>query len=334
MEDSVKKTGFLHKIFKKIRSAYKHPVSKEVRIFLVFFLLSFFFWGLQSLQEVREVSLRIPIKYTELSTTLSVTNDLPTYLTVTLSDKGTNLYSYYRHRKDLTLHVNVLDYYNKQDVSEIPLAEMESMIRKKVLNSTQVLRINPERIKLYFARKQAVEVPIRLISTLSFTPQHQLSDTPRINPKSVKVFAPASLIGKIKFVETEVLKLADLKDTTEVSVALKPIPGLRFATNTINVSLFVEEYTERSFTIPVIASGFPEGSALLAFPSKVTVTFFIGLSAYNSIKASDFEAVVRYSELMSSSSNQCVVHLTQVPARVQNLRIQPAKVECLIEKNR
>lgn len=300
---------------------------------MVFFLLSFFFWGLQSLQEVREVKIRIPIQFAELNSTLSITNDLPTYLTATLSDKGTNLYSYYRHRKDLTLHMNALDYYNKQDVSEIPLSDLESLIRNKVLNSTQVLRINPERIKLYFARKQAVEVPIRLISKLNFAPQHQLTESPRIHPKTVQVFAPASLIGKLKFVETEVLHLSDLKDTTEVSVALKPIPGVRFANNTIGVRLFVEEFTERSFSIPVNASGFPANSSLLAFPSKVTVKFFIGLSAYNKVAPSDFEAVVRYSELIRSSNNQCEVHLSKVPTNVQNVHIQPKTVECLVEKS-
>lgn len=333
MEDSVKKTGFLQPLFKKIRTAYKHPLNKEVRIFLVFFFLSLLFWWLQSLQEVREVDLRVPIEYSELTTTVSITNDLPKYLTVTLSDKGTNLYYYYRHRKDLTLHLNLMNYYSKQDIGKISISELESQLRRKVMSTTQVLRIAPESIELYFAMKKAKELPIKLNSKLSFAMQHQLADAPDIFPSTVKVFAPESIINTLQYIETETLRLNDLKDSTQVTLALKAIPGVRFETKEVKVTISVEEYTERTFTIPIVAQGFPEGSSLLAFPSKVNVTFFVGLTSYSKLRPNNFEAVVNYKDFMNSSSNQCAVRLIKQPSAIQNVRIQPNTVECLVEKN-
>jgi hypothetical protein len=333
VEDTAKKSGFLQPFFKKIRETYKHPFTKEIRIFLIFLVVSFFFWALQSLQEIREVDVRVPLVFNELSSKVSVTNELPTYLTVTLSDKGTNLYYYYRHRKELFVRLNVLDYYNKQDIGEIPVAVLESMLRKKLMPSTQLLRINPEGIKVYFAQKQSTEIPVRLISDLTFAAQHLLTDTPDIHPATIRVFAPASVLRNIKYIETETLILEGLKDTTLVAVPLKPIPGVRFAAKSVDIRLCVEEFTERSFLLPVTGAGFPAGSSLLAFPSSVKVTFFLGVSVYSMIKPSDFELAIDYKDLMSSKNNLCKIRLVKQPTAVQNIRIQPASVECLLEKN-
>ena len=318
---------------KKVRTLYKHPFSREFRIFLIFLVISCFFWLLQSLQEVREVDLRVPVLYSELPPRIAITNELPSYVFVTVRDKGTNLYYYYRHRKTLTIRLNVLDYYHKEDIGKIPSSAIESLLREKLMSSTQLIRISPDFIPVFFAPKKAKSIPVRLVSNLDFAAQHLLSDTPYIHPTTVEVFAPSSILRNIKQVDTEVLNIEELKDTTLVTVGLKPIKGARFSVNTVEVRLCVEEFTERTFAVPVEGVNFPAGHTLLSFPPTVNVRFFIGLSWYNKVKASDFQAVVDYKDLFSSKDNVCKVRLVKRPEVVQNVRIQPVSVECLSEKN-
>jgi len=118
-----------------------------------------------------------------------------------------------------------------------------------------------------------------------------------------------------------------------VTVGLKPIKGARYSVNTVEVRLCVEEFTERTFTIPVEGVNFPSGHTLLSFPPTVNVRFFLGLSVYKKIKASDFQVVVDYKDLLASKNNVCKVRLVKRPEVVQNVRIQPQSVECLSEKN-
>lgn len=300
---------------------------------MIFLVISCFFWLLQSLQEVREVDLRVPVLYSELPPRIAITNELPSYVFVTVRDKGTNLYYYYRHRKALTIRLNVLDYYHKEDIGKIPSSTIESLLREKLMSSTQLIRISPDFIPVFFAPKKAKSIPVRLVSNLDFAAQHLLSDTPYIHPTTVEVFAPASILHGIKQVDTEVLNIEELKDTTLVTVGLKPIKGARFSVNTVEVRLCVEEFTERTFAVPVEGVHFPAGHTLLSFPPTVNVRFFIGLSWYNKVKATDFQAVVDYKDLFSSKDNVCKVRLVKRPEVVQNVRIQPASVECLSEKN-
>ena len=333
MEDTPKKPGFLQPVDKKIRTLYKHPFSREFRIFLIFLVISCFFWLLQSLQEVREVEMRVPVIYSELPPRISITNELPSYIFVTVRDKGTNLYYYYRHHKGLTLRLNVLDYYHKEDIGKIPASALESLLREKLMSTTQLIRIAPDFIPVFFAPKKAKSIPVQLVSNLNFAAQHQLADTPFVHPATVEVFAPASILRNIKQVETEVLSIEELKDTTLVTIGLKPIKGAKYSVNTVEVRLCVEEFTERTFSIPVEGINFPSGRSLLSFPPTVNVRFFLGLSVYKKIKASDFQVVVDYKELFASKNNVCKVRLVKRPEVVQNIRIQPESVECLSEKN-
>lgn len=300
---------------------------------MIFLAISCFFWLLQSLQEVREVDMRVPVRYSELPPRIAITNELPSYVFVTIRDKGTNLYYYYRHRKSLTIQLNVLDYYHKEDIGKIPSSTIESLLREKLMSTTQLVRISPDFIPVFFAPKKAKSLPVRLVSNLNFAAQHLLSDTPYIHPTTVEVYAPASVLRSINKVETEMLNVEELSDTTLVTVALKPIKGARFSVNSVEVRLCVEEFTERTFSIPVEGVNFPAGHTLLSFPATVNVRFFIGLSVYNKIKASDFQAVVDYKDLFTSKNNVCKVRLVKRPEAVQNVRIQPTSVECLSEKN-
>ncbi len=332
MGTSVDKTGLSH-ITRKIRTAYKHPYSKEVRIFLVFFVLSFLFWWLQSLQEVRELEVRVPVVFTEITPEITITSNLPEYITVTLSDKGTNLYHYLRHRKDLTITINTLDYLRNQDVGEVTFSAMESLLRNKILASTQINSINPEHIRLYFAKNTSVQIPVRLRYSLSFAPQHQLAKAPSINPSVVKVFAPSGILKSLKYLDTEVLIEKSLDDTTSVWVALKPVNGVRFAQQKVKATFCVEEFTEQSLEVPVQGVHFPKGSIMLTFPSFVKLSYFVGLSAYKHTKSTDFKAVVDYNDWEKSGSNRVAVRLLRQPSGLKNMRIQPATVECLLEKN-
>jgi hypothetical protein len=332
VENSEVHTGFLQPIYRKIRKTWKQPFVKELRIFFVFLAIACFFWLLQSLQEERECAIQVPLTFTQSNPSVSVTNVLPSAVTVTVRDKGVNLYAYVRHRKSLTIPINIMDYYRKDAVGGISAGALESMIRKKLLPSTQLLRVNPEHLSFYFARKKALEVPVELVSDITLAAQRMYSDTPFVYPSHIRVFAPAGILKRLHRVQTEVLRLENVGDTTEAVVRLKPIQGVRFSTRTVRVRLCVEEFTERSLSVPVVGVDFPKGARVLTFPSTVTVTFFVGLSAYRSVDASDFKVGVRYGEMLHSSKNQCDVRLLEQPSAVQNVRIQPGQVECLLEK--
>ena len=332
MEESSSILTFLKKIIRKIRTFFKKSLSKEVLIFLIFIFISCFFWVLQSLQEISEIEMKIPVSYSEMPAHISITNELPKAIKITLRDKGSNLYYYYRHRKELTLHVDLLEWYRKDGVAKIPLSSFDSSLRNRLMSTTQLLNEQPNAIVVYFVEKASKTVPVHLNSRLTLSLQHMLSDAPILYPSKINMYAPFSVLEKLSKVETELLEMENIGDSTIVSLKLVPIEGVHFSTNTVQVRLNIEEFTEKSLMIPVTGLNFPSGEDLLSFPSNVKVTFFVGLSAYYKVSEKDFTIAVDRANLMHSEKISQKVMLTKSPLHIRNLRIQPETVDCLIEK--
>jgi len=323
---------FLKKSIRKIRIFFRRSLSKELLIFLIFLLISCFFWVLQNLQDVGEFEMEIPITYSEIPENISITNKLPKSFKVTLRDKGTNLYYSYKHRKEMTIHVNPMNWYRKDRIARIASSSFDTYLRNRLPSTTQLLRVSPDTLAIYFVEKAVKSVPVHLNSRLSLSSQHFLPKAPLLTPSVINIYAPADVLNKIKQLETELLEIEDLKDTMDVIVGLKPIEGVRFSTTSIQVKFNVEEFTEQTLTIPVTGLNFPSGQYLLSFPPTVKVTFFVGLSSYKNLKETDFEITVDHSKLMHSEKRSQKVVLTKNPTYVSNIRIQPEFVDCLIEK--
>lgn len=332
MKESSSILTFLKKIIRRIYIFFRSTLSKEVLIFLIFLLISCSFWVLQSLQDISEIEMSFPVSYTEMPANIYITNKLPKSVKVTLRDKGSNLYYYYRHRKEFTIHVNLMEWYHKDSIGKIPLSSFDSFLRNRMKPTTQILLYQPDNIFVYFASKGSKEVPVHLNSKLSLSVQHIFSDEPVVIPAKINVYAPASVLHKLNEVETELLTLENIGDSTVATVKLVPVEGVLFSAKTVKVKLNVEEFTEQSLMIPVTGLNFPGGEYLLSFPSSVKVTFFVGLSAYSKISEKDFVITVDRTNLMHSEKRSQKVMLTKSPANVQNIRIQPETVDCLIEK--
>ncbi|MBP8982285.1 MAG: YbbR-like domain-containing protein, partial [Bacteroidales bacterium] len=62
--------------------------NKEFYVFLLFLGLSILFWFLQSTQATSQTELSIPLRYGKLPENITVTNELPDCIKVTVRDKG------------------------------------------------------------------------------------------------------------------------------------------------------------------------------------------------------------------------------------------------------
>ena len=89
-------------------------------------------------------------------------------------------------------------------------------------------------------------------------------------------------------------------------------------------------YTES--VVPVRGVNFPPDKVLRTFPSKVQVTFQVGLSHFKAITAEDFFIGVTYEELLNNKGEKCPVKLKSVPRYVNHVRLNPQEVDYLIEQ--
>ena len=108
--------------------------------------------------------------------------------------------------------------------------------------------------------------------------------------------------------------------------------GVKFVPASIEMMLPVDIYTEKTVEVPLRGVNFPADKILRAFPSKVQVTFQIGLSRFRQIDADDFHILVSYEELLHLGSDKYTVKLKNMPKGVSHVRFNPEQVDFLIEQ--
>jgi YbbR domain-containing protein len=163
--------------------------------------------------------------------------------------------------------------------------------------------------------------------------QRMLSGKIEVNPTMVTVYASKSVLDTLSSVSTVFFEAKNVQDTLHRKIALKRMQGVKFIPDKVEVTIPVEEFTEKTLEIPIQGINVPNDLTMRTFPSKVSVSFFVVLSKFNDVKDSDFQATIDYSEFKNAEGNgKLKVNLSKVPSIVDNVRLNTSDVDVLMEE--
>ena len=124
------------------------------------------------------------------------------------------------------------------------------------------------------------------------------------------------------------LEIIDLSKNEEIEVSLKePInKEIYLSDDKIKVSIEVEQFTQKSFFLPITIKNAPD--SLKTFPERAKLSCLVGLSKFNEINRSSFELVADLQGIpLNTEKNTIPVLLTKQPDFVRGVNFQPRSVE-------
>lgn len=304
--------------------------SKEVFTFLFFLVIAALFWLEQTLDSEYEVDVKVPLKLKNVPESIVITSDFPEELTVTLRDKGNTLLNYQLTKRFYPINIDFAEHQNRRHHVSLLSNVYNKSITAQLANSTTVVAIEPDTIDYYYSEGKSKKVPVRLQGRVSPGQQYYISDT-IFNPAQVTVYAPQGALDTVKAAYTQFFEDTQIEDTLRRQVELVSGRGVKFVPDVVEVTLPVDIYTEKSVEVPIEGVNFPAGKTLRAFPSKVKVTFHVGLTKYLDIKPEDFRVMVTYEELRKLDGEKYQVKLKKQPKGVSQVRFYPAQIDFLIE---
>ena len=304
--------------------------SKEVFTFLFFLVIAALFWLEQTLDSEYEVDVKVPLKLKNVPESIVITSDFPEELTVTLRDKGNTLLNYQLTKRFYPINIDFAEHQNRRHHVSLLSSTYNKSITAQLANSTTVVAIEPDTIDYYYSEGKSKKVPVRLQGRVSPGQQYYISDT-IFNPAQVTVYAPQGALDTVKAAYTQFFEDTQIEDTLRRQVELVSGRGVKFVPDVVEVTLPVDIYTEKSVEVPIEGVNFPAGKTLRAFPSKVKVTFHVGLTKYLDIKPEDFRILVTYEELRKLDGEKYQVKLKKQPKGVSQVRFYPAQIDFLIE---
>ena len=315
----------------KIRSFLLSRSSREFLVFLFFVFVSFCFWLLQVLNDDYETEFSVPLRLKNVPGDVVLTSEPPGELRIGVKDRGTVLANYMLGQTFYPVTLDFKDYENQGTRVHIPVAALMKKISGQLNQSTKLLTIRPDTVEFIYTKGKAKKVPVRMQGKVSPDRQYYVSDI-IYSPDSVMVYAPQEILDTITAAYTQSIDFDNITDTIRRRVNLVPVKGAKFTPSMDDVTVLVDIYAEKSVEVPVKGINFPPDKVLRTFPSKVQVTFQVGLSHFKSITADDFFIGVTYESLLKNKGDKCPVSLKSIPRYVNHVHLNPKEVDYIIEQ--
>ena len=316
----------------KVRDFLLTEKCREFLIFLFFVAISFGFWMLQTLDGNFETEFTIPLRLKDVPKDVVITSDLQDEVRVKVEDRGTVLLNYMLGRSFLPISINFSDYENSSSRVVLPYEDLRKRVSSQLNSTTKLLSVYPDSIGFVYSQVKFKKVPVSGSGKITSGIQYYISDI-KLSPDSVIVYAPAEVLKTVQTAYTMPLDCEDLTENTSLRTSLKKIDGTKYDPSFCDVSVSVDMYSEKTVEVPVVGIGFPANKTLRTFPSKVKVTFKVGLSGYSSVNADDFFIGVKYSDLLKTSKDNIDLVVTTTNPNVSNIRVVPSSVDYLIEES-
>ncbi len=316
----------------KIKGFLLSKQCKETLVFLFFVLVAFAFWLLQKLDGTYQMEVNVPLKLRNVPKEVVLTTDFPDDVRIKVEDRGTVLLNYVLGRTFFPVTFDFRDYMKTGSTHvRISLAELQKKISAQLNVSTKVLSVYPDTLDFVYTRGKARKIPVRLNASVQAGQRYYVSAI-RFTPDSVMAYAPQGIQDTLSAVYTKKINLDNVTDSMSCRLELEPIKGVKLVPSYADVSVFVDMYSEKTVEVPVVGINFPAGKVLRTFPSKVQVTFQVGLKSFKAVRASDFFIGVTYEDVLRAKDDKLYLSVKGYPENVNHIRVTPAAVDYLIEQ--
>lgn len=313
-----------------LRRAVALLLNRQFFIFLFFLALSAAFWLFQTMEEEYEKDFFVPLRLKNVPQNVVITSEMPTALRITLKDKGSALLRYRYANRFTPITIDFAEQTDAGGHVRFLGSDFSKQIAAQLGSGTRLTAIKPDTVEFYYNYGLHKRVPVRIVGDITAHGRYHISRL-KLRPDSVTLYARAAILDTITAAYTTPLFVQDVGDTLHLTAPLRNIRGAKFVPNKVDMTVFVDQMTEKTVEVPVAGVNFPASKVLRTFPPRVRITFQVGTSMYRQIGAEQFVLALKYDELTENKTGKCPLLLRTVPSGVSHVRITPSEVDFLIE---
>jgi len=302
---------------------------KNLFSFLFFLLLAFIFWLTLFFERSVEGTYRIPIKYVNIPDNVVFDSDPPKFIEVRVNDRGSAIFRYDLFLRD-SLEIDVEEN-RKSKTGNLQGAQLQQLIESRLYPSSKILGYYPMTISLNTSKLESKKLSVMFDGAITTSRANLVADSATFLPETVMAYGSKKQLSELSKAVTEYTVFDNLKATSQLPIKIKAVLGVKFVPNKVDIYIPIEEFTEKSFEIPVKAKNMPQGMDVKFFPSQVNVLFSVTIEEYKKISADDFSIVLDYNKFNKNKNGRVDLELTHSPSTVRSVRISPTSVEFLFE---
>ena len=305
--------------------------NKKINVFVLFLALSFIILLFTKLSKEYTNTIAFDIEKINVPKENIILND-SLVLNITLKTHGFKWLTYYFSKPKIKIDFSK-DVYEKDAV--YVWHKTSAYLENTQFNKqVELLNITPDTLFFRYGVHMVKKVPVKLISDLKFNLGYDVSGDIILEPDSVVVIGPESVVKNIHKIETTKASFADIKSDISETIKLKQPENskdITISNSKVLLKAKVEKFTEGTLKIPVTIINEPENLKINYFPKELNVSYYVSLSNFNDITASNFKVVCDYNKLGSNQSF-LIPEVVKYPEAVKNVKLNYNRVEFIINE--
>lgn len=319
-----------------MRKAFKNLfTNRKTTTFIVFLFLSLIFSILTKLSKEYTAVLTVNPKLIKIPEDVIILNDTTSKdLELTIKTYGFKWLGYYLKKPNISLDVQSLK--NREDSYIWERNEGYASLISQFSQDVVIESVTPESLVFNFDKNGTKRVPILFQGSVIYKDGYNSILGPQIEPDSITIIGPSSLVNGIKAVQTINLELDNLKDPYNAMIDINQIDSLqneiKFSPNKVSVNIDVKRFTEGSLIVPLKFVNLPTDQKVSFFPKEVEIKYLVALEEFKNVKSSDFEIQCDLNNFNNESSF-LIPELILQPSFVKNIRLETKRVDFVISDN-
>ncbi len=228
---------------------------------------------------------------------------------------------------------------NKFEIStENKIGKQQMQVREAfshnpwLTSSVQVTRVNPSQVEYTIERINYKSIPIVPNISIGTKEHYGLVSEVIVEPDSVRISGPKSIVKKLNAVITKSIVFDDLDAKVVMKVELEPINHIVFENNSYTLSFDIQKIVDKSFKdITVEVVNLPPSRELLLFPSKINVTLRGGINKLWTLNQDEIRVYVKFQQAFTDTLG-IVEPIIEIPEYTKISNIEPKILEYIIKQ--
>lgn len=311
----------------------KSPWIKRgpLKTFLFFLGFSAVIWIFVQFSKQYTEAIELPLTYINIPKDKMLVNKEPKTLDLRVRDYGFNIARYKMLPPDLAIDVSDASEEGGQLVYDLE-QQKQAILSQLNLGYDDAVFLQ-DKLRIDFEQKAVKTVNVVSNIELGFSVGYSALEEIKIEPDSIQVSGPRSVLDTLEEIGTVPLKINNISKDIQGKVKLdnKGLENVTLFQDEVNFSLRTDKFTEGKVEIPIELVNVPEDYNVVIFPKEVMVYYQVSLQDFDKIKPTSFKVVVDFRNTLPEEG-YLLAQVVQKPALVNNVRLSERRIQYVVKR--
>ncbi|MDZ7763969.1 MAG: CdaR family protein [Melioribacteraceae bacterium] len=303
-------------------------MSKKIIAIIFIVLFSVTLWVFISLSGDYFYNVNLPITFSDIPEGYAVSNTSDEEISISLKGQGWQLAQMtFGSNPEFTIEV-------ADDPGTHEVTIRNALEKNRWLSSTvQINEFSPAKIKYIVEELDEKRVPVEPNVDLEFKNGFGLISELKVEPDSVSVRGPKSLVEEIESVKTNYKNYTAVDKSIIENILLEEIDKIIFSeTDRVTIKFDVQKIVDKEFqNIPVEVKNIPPSKDLIVYPEQVNVILRGGINVLGTLDKSKIKVLVNFNQAIRDTIGYLVPEV-EVPDFTTFVGSDPDRLEYIIHQ--